>query len=654
MKKAFFLPMLLFCLLGSAGCGETREEAAYYEIRVESRILEGAEQDQWLLGAQYYQGEPVSLVGELISTDGARTEMDVYLQPEGEERRLLMEGVSRDFRSAQWYLDSGGNCFIPQTDGVIRLDGEGRLLYHSRTDGVVEDICELGDGRIILLIKEGRSYRLAELAPITGVVSWIENVALGNGSQYIGASGDRLMLLDEAGFWHVDLKKGTRTLELPFEGTAYTLQGKAADFRTEGREAGIIWSSGMEEQLVRVNIGEEREIIVVRGMNFDYTHLNIKEMARRFNQSNDVYYVVIEECGEGVNVADYRTETNLKLASGKGADIIYGHALLGDVYSMVENGVFADLTPLMEASGMKEEDYFPAAFGWRHEGKIYGVDLIVSPHRYSMNKSLLGEGEEVTIEAVLDLMLSLEEKSLFSGWNERIILEHYLLPGSEDLWGIVDWEEGTCDFRGELFSKMLRAAKRCANDYPGIVEWRLTGDFYNYMTDAEMEEKNHIPAGILFDDGCHGAVYTQYMMGINAGSENIEGAWEFLAYLLGEEVQSEIPYGSDFSVNRKVFDKLAQEEIKAGAVSLYYDATGKGRLVFKGGKGGEDLTQEKVEDIKRCLEDVRPLPIRPKPIITIILEETEDYFSGLKSREEVIDVLQNRVQLYLNERGKKK
>lgn len=657
MKKSIFLFSLFWLHLLLAACGGQEEEAAYYEIRVESQSLEGAQEGQWLLGRQYYQGEPVCIIAEKTDDGGTAPAMDVYIKPDGKDSRLLFSGVSREYRSTQWYLDSEGNCFIPQTDGVIRLDGDGNMLYHSKTGGWVRDICGLEGGKVILLTEENKNYGLAELDPVTGAITKIDSVALGSGTQYIGASGKRLMLLDENGFWHVDLQKGARTLELPFGGSAYSFQSGilAADLWADGNEAGIIWSSGMEEQLARVNISEEREVIIVRVGSPERFGKWLKEQVNLFNRSNDTYYAVFESCGEETSLSDFCTETNLQIAAGKGADIIFGDALAGDIYSMIDNGIYADLTPLMETSGISEEDYFPAAFdAWKHGGKIYGVQLEPESAGFTMDKSLLGSGKELDIETFLDIMLNSGEKRiLHSGWTESWIME-YLLSGSEDMWGMIDWEKGTCDFGGVLFSRMLRAAKQCAYkqqyDYPEIMDWRKVYYFYNYETEREMESKNRMMAGLMFDDGCHAVFRDNYVMGINARSRHIEGAWELLAYLLGEEAQYARVENYDFPVNRNAFNRIAQEEIEAGALiegTTVIDGTVVHLKPVK--KGDEDLTQETVDDMIRYFDDARAVPLRTQPLISIILEETAAYFSGSKSEDEVIGILQNRVQLYLDE-----
>ena len=104
MKKAYFLSVLIWCLLVLAACGKTDEEPHYYEIRVESGHLEEAEKDQFLMGRQYYQGEPVSILAEPSADQGAGG-IDVYVRPMGGDKKLLLRGVSENYRTGGWLLD---------------------------------------------------------------------------------------------------------------------------------------------------------------------------------------------------------------------------------------------------------------------------------------------------------------------------------------------------------------------------------------------------------------------------------------------------------------------------------------------------------------------------------------------------------------------
>ncbi len=117
MKKAYFLSAFIWCLLALAACGkgtkETEEESRYYEVQVgDSGQLEEMENGQFLLGQQYYHGEPVSLIAEWSKSGEAGTSMDVYIRPLDGDKQLLMGGVSTQYRARSWFLDEKGRCFV--------------------------------------------------------------------------------------------------------------------------------------------------------------------------------------------------------------------------------------------------------------------------------------------------------------------------------------------------------------------------------------------------------------------------------------------------------------------------------------------------------------------------------------------------------------
>ena len=140
-----------------------------------------------------------------------------------------------------------------------------------------------------------------------------------------------------------------------------------------------------------------------------------------------------------------------------------------------------------------------------------------------------------------------------------------LLQGSETLWGMVDWEAGTCSFDMPLFGKLLEAAKRYGYNDRRALEPEITyridlHNLFRYNTLAEQEEKGRVSVGTLFDDGCHAVSYPLYTMAINTNSSNKEGAWEFIAFLLGEEAQyREEPYVPP--VHKESFDKWLEWEL---------------------------------------------------------------------------------------------
>jgi len=67
----------------------------------------------------------------------------------------------------------------------------------------------------------------------------------------------------------------------------------------------------------------------------------------------------------------------------------------------------------------------------------------------------------------------------------------------------------------------------------------------------------------------------------------------------------------------------------------------------------EDITQERIDEYLDMLENTtevnRAMQKRRQAVGKIIKEEAEYYFEGVKSLEEVVDIINNRVGLYLGE-----
>ncbi|GFI64493.1 hypothetical protein IMSAG185_00081 [Lachnospiraceae bacterium] len=130
-------------------------------------------------------------------------------------------------------------------------------------------------------------------------------------------------------------------------------------------------------------------------------------------------------------------------------------------------------------------------------------------------------------------------------------------------------------------------------------------------------------------------------MVLNANSAHKEGAWEFIRFLLGEEAQTAGDH-PPVPVNRKAFEGWLKQEIDKGFMMITSD----GEMIRY---TKEDATEEKQAEYRKAIEEAQPLPMRPAPLIDIVLQEAEDYFNGSKTIEEVSRTVTNRVQLYLDE-----
>lgn len=386
-----------------------------------------------------------------------------------------------------------------------------------------------------------------------------------------------------------------------------------------------------------------------------------KSQAARFNRTNDTYQIVLEEFinGKSGELEEYARLTSVEIATGKGPDILYGDFMNDYICGLVDKGALQDLGPYMKASGIKEEDYLPIAFdGLWDKDKIYGVQAGASPDVYKIKSEVLGEIDNVdaiNIETLMDALTEWKENAVFYARSGSGELLRMFLKGSENLWGMINWESGTCDFSGELFAQIMENAKRYGyngrNKYPNLVQSMNYSTLIRYDSREELSKEGMARLGVLLDDGCYGASDLHSTMMINAGSAQKEGAWEFITFLLTEEAQLEL--SMSFPVNKAALSawvrkSVLDDQLNVTVGSIYIDE-GEIIRVYKE-YTREDMTEERIAEYLSELEKVRSLPFRTAPVLDIVCEEAESYFNGSRSIRDVSAIIENRVRLYLEER----
>lgn len=199
---------------------------------------------------------------------------------------------------------------------------------------------------------------------------------------------------------------------------------------------------------------------------------------------------------------------------------------------------------------------------------------------YLIKKEVLGDAKELDAETLVNALLAYPEQAVYySGASAGNILMS-LLEGSETLHGMVDWEKGTCDFSGGLLAGMMEVAKRYQYraGLPQVEKRRALCFAMTFPTQEEYEAEAYVPVGAMFDDGIHPVADANNILFINANSKHPEVAWEFLRFIMSEEVQGTLHNlykPVDLPVMRSVFlgaaQKIADGECfgKPGRYSYY-------------------------------------------------------------------------------------
>jgi len=692
------LPFLLFLFLLAcvAGCGREEEDNGYYIIEMETEELfaqakSGA--DVFKLGSQFYQGEPVQLAGyKARDPETGEKYVDVSLCHTSGEEEILWERVPEEYGYGSWYLDRDGNGYCFYTDQVIRYDKEGGERYRKTCEGVMRfaGSCMPDKGNILLLgqTQEGM-LNLLELNADTGEISRTgvtldtESVGL-SGKTAIAGNGKGFLVLDSNGIWEADMEKGRKDCILSFAGGTYT-PSAVSDFRILQDGTAEILCGSMLQTVRSVDISKERKVLVLRisGKISDEANILISGWLpggiARFNKENGEYYVVVDERPEEEDAISFQERTDMELVLGKGPDMVL--AMLNDPLSLVEKGALEDMALYMEASSIREEDYFPATFeGLRGDGAqgegtgIYGINIMLFPDAGNwVVQELFPEGMDPDLDAegLISALEAYEGDAVYTRTSVGPLYD--LLSASDSLCGMVDWENGTCDFTSGKFKRILEVCKRYASregDGLTVLSGTISDSIYIYANiygdEDEMAARGKLVLEHLFDDGRYAGIDVRNRMYVSSASHDKEGVWEFIRFLLSEEEQSRISWVDNtfiYPSNRKAFETLAAKEIAEGSPCV--DVTRVDGTTYKRSLMGNfwtdvpgtfddrqkyyALTEEKVDRVRKMLEEAHVYPLRTEPVRIIIAEEAAAYFAGDRSVDDVCVNVQNRVQLYLSE-----
>lgn len=364
-----------------------------------------------------------------------------------------------------------------------------------------------------------------------------------------------------------------------------------------------------------------------------WTNDSVISMAKIFNTTNDKYHIECELYSEN-DFVDKRNRLLAEIVSGSGPDITT-YSAMPYVYDIMDKGCFVDLSPLMEKSEFRDDYFFPGYKAITYEDKIYGLAPSLFVYSRGIKKDVIGMDRTPSFEEFVDAILNYPKDAIFfSDAQKPIWILEYFLTCSESMHGMIDWNNGICDFTGELFSKILDIvvrydAARNKGFEPIMKNINVTlglPDDQNSLDSSEWVEVNY-----WFDDGNFPMynINTETLL-INSNTSSLEGAWAFVSFCMSIGGQS---YSISNPSNKEVYGKICELEQSLA------NETGK-----------DSYTTSSIEAYTSALERGKSKPYKIIPVWNIIKEEAQNYFDGVKSKEDTIFLIQRRVQLYLNEK----
>lgn len=603
---------------------------------------------------------------ELMADDEDNSYIRTVL--EDSEGRLYLIGQTR-----LWLFDAQGVSHgTIQTDDWIDSAGVGRdgkvyICYYSYQGGA--------SGGYVLAEADFDSAKLGN-AHANFVAGSTERV-------YAGTEGD-FIVQDSTSVYEYHLE--SQTLEKLFDWLDSDINGSYVNMVGEMPDGRILaayedWSTdeGGVVLLTKTPGSEvaQKEQLVIGTMS---SSSELQAAAVKFNRSSDKYHLSIREYVDYNNYtetswSDALTNVNNDLISGNGPDIMCLDNL--NYSRLASKGVFEDLTPYLEKSTtLAREDYLESIL----DAYTIGGRLIAIPGTFEMatiagHASQLGTEPGWTLTELVAYANAHPEAEVFDSMMQEYAMQLCMMYNENSF---INWEEGTCSFDTEEFKALLEFVASFPADYEWeegrdseptriqkgevLLSYVNLYDFDELQLYEEMFGGDMVCIGFPSADGNSGCAFSAgSCFAITNSTGDSEGAWEFIESYLNEQAKNGTSWG--FPTNKKALAEMAEEAVR---VDYLLDENGQqilnedGEPIVLGGGSGvgyEDgweytyrkPTQEEVDTVLALMETAKPASYGSEDILKIINEEAGVFYSGQKTVDDTVKVIQSRIQMYVSE-----
>ena len=412
---------------------------------------------------------------------------------------------------------------------------------------------------------------------------------------------------------------------------------------------------------------KDKEIITLGTV---YGSYSLASQIIKFNKNNDTYRVKLIDYSEFDTPDDYtagRKRFYSDLTGGNAPDIIVPEGY--DAANLIDKGVFTDLTPLMENSnGIKKEDLVHnAQTVFARDDKLFCVFPTFTVQAIQVKKEFYKEG--MNLDDVIEWEKATGNKALSGDMTRSGVMSMFMSMSMNEF---LDPKTGKCSFDSPEFAKLLEYAntypKEISEDYwnnydynaylyeyrnnSSLLNFAYVDDFSSYNWNAKYRF-GEIPEliGVPLSGKDTAVLNIDAVIGISSKSKKKEAAWEFVKTCFEHEYYEDLGWG--IPTVEKELDAKAQ---KATEPTYYIDEEGnkvespETYWLMDHEETIDPLTKEQVAKLKDFVVNVEGLYTWDEELNNIIDEETQGYFEGQKSAEEVASIIQSRLQIYINEK----
>ena len=421
----------------------------------------------------------------------------------------------------------------------------------------------------------------------------------------------------------------------------------------------------------------------------------IRQVVSEYQKENPAVYVEygIGLTGNSVTREDAIKNLNTRTMAGKGPDVLVLDNMPMESY--MEKGILMDMAPLLESMGDEEAVFPNIVEAFKNDGHVYTTPCRIQlPYIFGKDSDTDKMTGLSSIADEMELMRENDPDAYLMGLPSAKGMMRVFSPACVPAWRTRD---GALD--NEAVSDFLRQTKRMYDaQMEGLPEeaaetWEGDKSYYEKFESPTGEaledsdqmrtrheaihvlgERRQFVAGVIKDTSEYnsqlsipvmegfeeyGSVpmegqssnvfWARTLLGINASSQNVEQAQDFVKTALGNKVQTEILNG--FPVTKKALLDTYEDQWK-----VYRDND------YVSGQGGTyDLEDDEiillirvpdekaVNELVQWIESLDTVYVEDKTFENVVYEEGQPYLEGSRSLEDAMSSIETRLGIYLTE-----
>jgi len=572
-------------------------------------------------------------------------------------------------------IDGDNNIYLSNgQDKIWLFDSNGTAKGSIAVTSWINDMTTTKEGKVVVCSYETNGYVVKEVDPVTKALGEsYEGIPNSNGSFIIATAADTGFLISSGNtLKQYDTTSKTTTDILNWVNCDINYSNITAMSALEDGRIAVITSDYSEATattdiviLTKTASSEvtEKTILTYGSLNSDS---EIMKQIIAFNKSNEKYRIEVKEYG----TEDYETgitQMNTDIIAGNGPDIInvsYGSS----INEYIAKGVLADLTPYLDAdTEIKKEDYLTNVLdAYSVDGKKYAIIPSFSISSVIGKASEVGTDMGWTVDDIMSLAKNKPEGTELLEYATKSSMLSTLVM--YDLNQYVDWNTGKCSFDSDEFIKVLEFSNTFPDeanyneDAPStytkikdgsllLIQASFSGT-QEYQMYSQMFGEPIAFKGFPTKNGNGSSIQTGGVtLAINANTENMDGAWEFVRSFMLPDYQNNLSW--NFPILKSALDATFK---KAMTPDYFTDENGKQVEQVKTSWGWNDFTadiyaatQTDVDAITALINSATTVSDYDEQMYNIISEEAGAYFDGSKEAKDVADIIQSRIQIYISE-----